>query len=560
MKNLLTISVVFFISVNISADNNDGLKKADIITELIPQQSTTGEFRPDNVSIGITERSTKNQIIISGVPSYLWRHGCGPTALGMVIGYYDGIGFSALIDGNASTQTNNVNNAIANSEHYNDYSEPIDCHPDLFADMSETGGAHTSNCIADFMETSWSSEENRYGWSWSSLIRVAFTEYVQICNDDYSTNTSYERFSGASWDKYKNEINNKRPVVLLVDSDGNGYTDHFVTGIGYDESNSTYAIYDTWDNSIHWYQWRKLSNNNGWGIYCFYILKINGIVNLPDSFSFAEDGQLIENFANYSDDIDLDVFTLTVSGNTEINAEIDGLNVTFTATATENWNGAETLTFSVINNQGIAVASDDVDVIISYLNDTPFVKIPIADFAFDEDTYDNSINLNNVFDDVDLIYGDGLSFGYSGNMNIIVEISIDGIVTFAPNANWNGNETITFTATDNYSEQISDEVVVTINAIVYQVTKLVGNSPNPFNPTTTIIYHLKESCFVNLDIFNSKGQKVNSLVNQSQNAGKKSIIWEGMDSQKNKVGSGLFFYKLCINGKFHSMKKCIMVK
>ncbi|MCD4818938.1 MAG: T9SS type A sorting domain-containing protein [Candidatus Cloacimonetes bacterium] len=168
--------------------------------------------------------------------------------------------------------------------------------------------------------------------------------------------------------------------------------------------------------------------------------------------------------------------------------------------------------------------------------------------------------MNNVFDDVDLIYGDELSFSYSGNINIIVEISIDGIVTFVPIANWNGNETITFTATDNYSEQISDEVVVKINAIVYQVTKLVGNSPNPFNPTTTIIYHLKESCFINIDIFNIKGQKVNSLVNQSQNAGKKSIIWEGMNSQKNKVGSGLFFYKLCNNGKFHSMKKCIMVK
>ncbi|MCD4818939.1 MAG: C39 family peptidase [Candidatus Cloacimonetes bacterium] len=341
MKNLLTISVVFFISVNISANNNDGLKKDDILTELLPQQSTTGKFRPDNVSIGITERSTKNQIIISGVPSYLWRHGCGPTALGMVIGYYDGIGFSALIDGNASTQTNNVNNAIANSEHYNDYSEPIDYYPDLFTDMSETDGAHTSNCIADFMETSWSSEESRYGSSWSNLISVAFTEYVQTCNDDYFTNTTYERFSGASWDTYKNEINNNRPVVLLVDSDGNGYTDHFVTGIGYDESNSTYAIYDTWDNSIHWYQWHRLSNNYGWGIYDFNTFEINGIVNLPDLFSFAEDGQLIENFANYSDDIDLDVFTLTVSGNTEINAEIDGLNVTFTATATENWNGTE---------------------------------------------------------------------------------------------------------------------------------------------------------------------------------------------------------------------------
>ena len=79
--------------------------------------------------------------------------------------------------------------------------------------------------------------------------------------------------------------------------------------------------------------------------------------------------------------------------------------------------------------------------------------------------YDNSINLNNVFDDADLIYSDELAFGYSGDTHIVVEISVDGIVTLTPNTNWNGSETITFTATDNYSEFVSDEVIITINPI-----------------------------------------------------------------------------------------------
>ena len=246
-----------------------------LFTHLNAQQSTTGKYRPENISKGITGEITRSQVIIDNVPSYLWQHGCGPTALGMVIGYYDFIGFSDIIPGDASGQNVNVNNAIANSDHYDDYSVPIDYYPDLFQDKSELGGAHTSDCIADFMETSWSSEENRYGWSWSNMVDNAFEDFIQMQNSSYYLNTSYNWFSGTSWDDYKNEINNNRPVVLLVDCNGDGNTDHFVTGIAYDDINLMYAIYDTWDNNIHWYLWREMSSDYSWGVYGFNILEIS---------------------------------------------------------------------------------------------------------------------------------------------------------------------------------------------------------------------------------------------------------------------------------------------
>lgn len=242
--------------------------------QVFAQQSTTGPVRPEGVDKGIKNINPESATLISGVPSYLWRYGCGPTALGMVIGYYDTHGFPDLIPGNASVQNSNVNNAIANDEHYNDYSLPLDYYPNLLQDKSELGGAHVSNCIADFMNTSWSSRNNFWGWSWSSDIGPAFEQYIQMRNDEYIINTNFVWFNSFSWSKYINEIDHNRPVVLLVDSDGNGYTDHFVTGIGYDEDNMLYAIYDTWDQSIHWYQWRGLSNNYSWGIYGFNILKV----------------------------------------------------------------------------------------------------------------------------------------------------------------------------------------------------------------------------------------------------------------------------------------------
>ncbi len=265
--HLLIFAILF--SYNLNAQNG-----FDIEADKKPQQSTTGKYRPDNVNKGIIGVSSKNQVVISDVPSYEWRHGCGPTALGMVIGYYDINGYPDLISGDASTQTISVNNAIANDEHYSDYSMPIDYYPELFQDKSELGGAHTDNCISDFMHTSWSLDENRYGWSYSNKISIAFESYISQQNNSYLTSSTYEYFDSESWNVYVNEINNNRPVVLLVDSDGDGNTDHFVTGIGYDDSNNNYAIYDTWDQNIHWFQWREMSSSYSWGIYGFNILEI----------------------------------------------------------------------------------------------------------------------------------------------------------------------------------------------------------------------------------------------------------------------------------------------
>ncbi len=245
------------------------------LTVSFAQQSTTGPYRPKGVSKGIIKSNQRSVNTISGVPSYIWHRGCGPTALGMVVGYYDTHGFADLIEGDASTQTSDVNDAIANDDHYDDYSLPKDWYPNLETDKSQFGGAHYSNCIGDFMNTSWSSRTNYWGWSWSSDIGPAFTSYVWMRNSNYIVTTSHVGYyTPSSWSKYMTEIDNNRPVVLLVDSNGDGYTDHFVTGVGYDDTNILYAIYDTWDHSIHWYQWRSMSSSYTWGVYNFRVLKI----------------------------------------------------------------------------------------------------------------------------------------------------------------------------------------------------------------------------------------------------------------------------------------------
>ncbi|MCF7793819.1 MAG: T9SS type A sorting domain-containing protein [Candidatus Cloacimonetes bacterium] len=95
----------------------------------------------------------------------------------------------------------------------------------------------------------------------------------------------------------------------------------------------------------------------------------------------------------------------------------------------------------------------------------------------------------------------------------------------------------------------------TIPAIV----ELKQNYPNPFNPSTTISYNLKEAAEVELEIFNVKGQKVRTLVQEHQNAGEHQVTWQGKDDNFRNVSSGVYFYKMK-SGNLTTTKKMILLK
>lgn len=92
------------------------------------------------------------------------------------------------------------------------------------------------------------------------------------------------------------------------------------------------------------------------------------------------------------------------------------------------------------------------------------------------------------------------------------------------------------------------------------VTELKGNFPNPFNPTTTIAFSLKERSFVTIEIYNVLGQKVKTLVRENLDAGNHTIHWHGKDDNGSSVGSGVYFYKMSDGGKYTSTKKMILLK
>ncbi len=94
---------------------------------------------------------------------------------------------------------------------------------------------------------------------------------------------------------------------------------------------------------------------------------------------------------------------------------------------------------------------------------------------------------------------------------------------------------------------------------VYSITS--NNYPNHFNPETTFSFSISQKSEVKLVVYNMKGQKVNTLAdNEEYEAGNHEIVWRGTDSNGKKVGSGVYFYRLDVNGKNIDVKKCIMLK
>ncbi|MCL1827266.1 MAG: T9SS type A sorting domain-containing protein, partial [Candidatus Cloacimonetes bacterium] len=90
-------------------------------------------------------------------------------------------------------------------------------------------------------------------------------------------------------------------------------------------------------------------------------------------------------------------------------------------------------------------------------------------------------------------------------------------------------------------------------------TDLFNCYPNPFNPTTNISFSISKESNVCIDVFNIKGQKVKSLLNEVVKAGKHTIVWDGKDNKDQSVSSGIYLYKMT-TGDFSSVKKMVLMK
>jgi hypothetical protein len=107
---------------------------------------------------------------------------------------------------------------------------------------------------------------------------------------------------------------------------------------------------------------------------------------------------------------------------------------------------------------------------------------------------------------------------------------------------------VDFNGSFTYSEEVN--VIVTTPLQFY----LAQNYPNPFNPMTRILYSISKESFVTLRIYNIIGEEVETMVNEIQQPGNYSVIFNA-----SNVSSGVYFYTLNADN-FSEVKKMIISK
>ncbi len=113
------------------------------------------------------------------------------------------------------------------------------------------------------------------------------------------------------------------------------------------------------------------------------------------------------------------------------------------------------------------------------------------------------------------------------------------------------------------SDTVDVEIVgIPDNEVIPKITEFAGNYPNPFNPETTLNYSVSkenDNAHVSLSVYNLKGQKVITLVDQAQPAGYHKVVWSGKDDRKRSVSSGIYFVIMKC-GNYKRISKMTLLK
>jgi len=109
-----------------------------------------------------------------------------------------------------------------------------------------------------------------------------------------------------------------------------------------------------------------------------------------------------------------------------------------------------------------------------------------------------------------------------------------------------------FIGHDSIKGTISN-VVVSVDEAAPAAFVVAQNSPNPFNPTTSINFTLAKAGKVTVDVFNAAGQKVDTIVNTTMNAGAHSVSWNA-----SKFSAGVYFYTVKSGDLSKTMKMTLL--
>lgn len=212
------------------------------------------------VTIDVLPAPTGSRVL-EQVPAYSWYHGCGPTAVASVFGYWDVQGYATYFDASGWDQvraTVNVQDEISSPLHNAKY-DPTPDDPSL--------AVPPMTSIADFLHTS--QDPSGYGWTYLSSIEPGMEGYARSRGEPLDAWTVGA--DTTTWQTLVSEIDAGHPSVFLVDTNGDDITDHFVPVLGYDDRGAAgrwYGAYTTWSESetVSWFPFQPMASGTTWGV------------------------------------------------------------------------------------------------------------------------------------------------------------------------------------------------------------------------------------------------------------------------------------------------------
>jgi hypothetical protein len=192
-----------------------------------------------------------------------------------------------------------------------------------------------------------------------------------------------------------------------------------------------------------------------------------------------------------------------------------------------------------------------------------------ADAGNDQDGIWRVSDIHSFFPDTVRIVTEDKLYGGDENVNARATIDFDaaGNIVLMENANEHiffcsppGAGTInsfTTTSPDTFTAILTGIIPSAGSSL--NSYKLEANYPNPFNPVTTIKYHLAKSGYTTVKVYNALGEEVNTLVEEQQASGEYTISWDGKNKQGHAVASGIYILKLR-SGRFQQSRRMTLLR
>lgn len=87
----------------------------------------------------------------------------------------------------------------------------------------------------------------------------------------------------------------------------------------------------------------------------------------------------------------------------------------------------------------------------------------------------------------------------------------------------------------------------------------VSTAPNPFNPRLVIRFGLPQAARTRLSVFDIRGRRVGSLLDEDLAAGHHAVVWDGRDQAGRQTASGVYFVRI-VSGDFEHVRRATLVR